>query len=156
MEKLTSHFLEWTELPFLEKPTFLKPLYEVEGFHHVNSLYLSLSSPLSPLSPLRSDFEPCDWSKRFRQVILTNQIQAVNATSTWRQAGTRLVGEQRRPKRQPVPSNVKPCNYKHKTFDSRKCTEAGINSRITVPSRVRASQDPTSAPLPRQVLFVYN
>ena len=115
-----------------------------------------------------------DWSKRFMQVILTNQIQAVNATSTWRQAGTRLVGEQRRPKRQPVPSNVKPCNYKHKTFDSRKCTEAGINSCITVPSKVRASQDPTkkrvtclsksvrrvvcfgwglaSAPLPRQVL----
>ena len=32
------------------------------------------------------------------------------------------------------------CNYKH---DSRKCTEAGINSRITVPSKVCASQDTT-------------
>ena len=76
------------------------------------------------------------------------------------------------------PSNIKPCNYKHNTFDSRKCTEAGINSCITVPSKVCASQDPTkkrvtcscksvhrivrlgwgqaSAPLQRQVLFVYN
>ena len=27
-------------------------------------------------------FKCCDWSARFMQVILTNQIQAVNATST--------------------------------------------------------------------------
>ena len=75
---------------------------------------------------------------------------------------------------QPAPSNIKPCNYKH---DNRKCTEAGINSRITVPSKVHASQDPTkqknsssksaqrvvrlgwglaSVPSSKQVLFVYN
>ena len=106
---------------------------------------LSLSSPLLSLlsslsSTLQSDFEPCDWAKRFMQVILTNQIQAVNATSTWHQAGTRLIGDQRRPQRQSAPSNVKPCNYKH---DSRKCTEAEINSHITVPGKVHASQDQT-------------
>ena len=32
---------------------------------------------------------------------------------------------------------------KHKTLNCRKCTEAGINSSITVPSKVLASQDPT-------------
>ena len=52
------------------------------------------------------------------------------------------VVEQRQPKRQPAPSNIKPCYYKHKTFKSTKCTEAGINSHITVPSKVHASQDP--------------
>ena len=41
---------------------------------------------------------------------------------------------------QPAPPNIKPCNYKH---DSRKCTDAGINSRMTVPSKVHASQNPT-------------
>ena len=32
---------------------------------------------------------------------------------------------------------------KHKRFDCRKCTEAAINSSITIPSKVHASQDPT-------------
>ena len=88
------------------------------------------------------------WSKRFMQVILTNQIQAVNATSTEKLSPScyyklplyaaiisccyKLL--------QPAPSNIKPCNYKQ---DHRKCTEAGINSCITVPSKVHASQDPT-------------
>ena len=50
------------------------------------------------------------------------------------------VVQQTRPKRQLAPSNVKPYNYKD---DIRKCTEALINSCITFPSKVCASQDPT-------------
>ena len=35
-------------------------------------------------------FISCDWSTGVMPVILTNQNQAVNATSTWSQAGTRF------------------------------------------------------------------
>ena len=42
-----------------------------------------LLSVVCCLSVVLGNFKSSDWSTWFMQVILTNQIQAVNATSTW-------------------------------------------------------------------------
>jgi hypothetical protein len=115
---------------FWRKFTFLKPLYEVEG---LSSFHLCLSRSLS-LSPSLSLSLPLSLP-----VLCTFQALWLVDTDQSGYIATALIGQNKGALRPPTGlsrvshPHICPCTLYN-------CTEAGINSCVTVPSKVCALQ----------------
>jgi hypothetical protein len=95
-----------------EYQLFLKPLYEVEG---LSSFQFSLPISLSP--NLLALFQPCDWSIGYIARALIGQKKGYSQTTHGFVQSKSPAG-----------------------LSVYKCTEAGLNSCITVPSKVCAPE----------------
>ena len=65
-----------------KRDNFCKPL--IQNKHYISSIIIKLRSVCMSVCLyicIRKNFKSSDWPTGFMQVILTNQIQAVNATS---------------------------------------------------------------------------